>query len=151
MPGTAAGGVTWWGCCGTVSLPASCRASLVEALRAVPDRRDPRGVVHPLTGVLATAVAAVLAGARSVAAVAEWAGDAPQRVLAELGAWRDPFTGVYRAPDESTFRRILAGVDADTLDDTVGRWVIASRASMTTGQRVYSVDGITLWGSAPSR
>ena len=46
-----------------VSLPASCRVSLVEALRTVPDRRDPRGVVHPLPGVLATAVAAVLAGA----------------------------------------------------------------------------------------
>jgi hypothetical protein len=69
-----------------VSLPASCRASLVETLRTVPDQRDPRGVVHPLAGVLATAVAAVLAGARSAAAVAEWAGDAPQPVLAGLGA-----------------------------------------------------------------
>jgi hypothetical protein len=33
-------------------------------------------VVHPLVGVLATAVAAMLAGARSAAGVAEWAGDA---------------------------------------------------------------------------
>jgi predicted transposase YbfD/YdcC len=133
-----------------VSLPASCRASLVETLRTVPDRRDPRGVVHPLAGVLATAVAAVLAGARSVAAVAEWAGDAPPQVLAGLGAWRDPLTGVYRAPDESTFRRILAGVDADALDDTVGRWILASRPSMSLGRRVYSVDGKTLRGSGPA-
>lgn len=133
-----------------VSLPASCRPSLVEALTAVPDRRDPRGVVHPLAGVLATAVAAVLAGARSAAAVAEWANDAPQQVLAGLGAWRDPFTGVYRAPDESTFRRILAGVDADALDDTVSRWIVASRRAMTTGRRVYSVDGKTLRGSGPA-
>jgi predicted transposase YbfD/YdcC len=131
----------------TVSLPASCRVSLVEALTQVPDRRDPRGVVHPLAGVLATAVAAVLAGARSAAAVAEWAGDAPQPVLAGLGVWRDPFTGWHRAPDESTFRRILAGVDADALDDTVGRWILASRPSMNTGRRVYSVDGKTLRGS----
>jgi DDE_Tnp_1-associated len=65
-----------------VSLPGSCLVSLVEALTQVPYRRDPRGVVHPLAGVLATAVAAVLAGARSAAAVAEWAGDAPQPVLA---------------------------------------------------------------------
>lgn len=130
-----------------VSLPAARRASLVQALAAVPDRRDPRGVVHPLTGVLATAVAAVLAGARSAAAVAEWASDAPQQVLAGLGVWRDPLTGWRRAPDESTFRRILAGVDADALDDTIGRWILASRPQAGTGRRVYSVDGKTLRGS----
>ncbi|WP_346775999.1 transposase, partial [Micromonospora sp. HNM0581] len=57
--------------------------------------------------------------------------------------------GVYRAPDESTFRRILAGVDADALDDTVGRWIIASRPA-GPGRRVYSVDGKTLRGSGPA-
>lgn len=123
------------------------RSSLVTALKAVPDRRDPRGVVHALPGVLAAAVAAVLTGARSVAAVAEWAADAPQDVLAEMGVFRDPWTGVHRAPDESTFRRILAGVDAGALDDTVGRWVLASRPPAATGRRVYSVDGKTLRGS----
>lgn len=122
-----------------VSLPAARRASLVQALAAVPDRRDPRGVVHPLTGVLATAVAAVLAGARSAAAVAEWASDAPQQVLAGLGVWRDPLTGWRRAPDESTFRRILAGVDADALDDTIGRWILAS------GRRQARAGGCTAW------
>ncbi|WP_328414502.1 ISAs1 family transposase [Micromonospora sp. NBC_00389] len=118
----------------------------------MPDRRDPRGVVHALPGVLAAAVAAVLTGARSAAAVAEWAGDVPQQVLAELGVFRDPLTGVYRAPDESTFRRILAGVDADALDDAVGRWLIASgpAAGTPTGRRVYSVDGKTLRGSGPA-
>ena len=128
-------------------LPAQRRTSLVAALTAVPDRRDPRDVVHALPAVLTAAVAAVLTGARSAAAVAEWAADAPQQVLAELGVFRDPFTGVHRAPDESTFRRILAGVDADALDDAVGRWILASRPSAHTGRRVYSVDGKTLRGS----
>ncbi|WP_218942017.1 ISAs1 family transposase [Salinispora sp. H7-4] len=132
------------------SLPVQRRSSLVTALAAVPDRRDPRGVVHALPAVLATAVAAVLTGARSAAAVAEWAADAPQQVLAELGVFRDPFTGVHRAPDESTFRRILAGIDADALDDTVGRWVLACQPAATTGRRVYSVDGKTLRGSGPA-
>ncbi|WP_246140480.1 ISAs1 family transposase [Micromonospora olivasterospora] len=132
------------------SLPAQRRSSLVAALSAVPDRRDPRGVVHALPGVLATAVAAVLTGARSAAAVAEWAADAPQQVLAELGVFRDPFTGLYRAPDESMFRRVLAGVDADALDDTVGRWVLACRPAADTERRVYSVDGKTLRGSGPA-
>jgi predicted transposase YbfD/YdcC len=130
-------------------LPAGRRASLVAALTQVPDRRHPRGVVHALPGVLAAAVAAVLTGARSAAAVAEWAADVPQPVLAELGVFRDPFTGMHRAPDESTFRRILAGVDAAALDDAVGRWIIASGPGRDTrcGRQVYSVDGKTLRGS----
>ncbi|MEV0431453.1 ISAs1 family transposase [Micromonospora sp. NPDC050495] len=131
-------------------LPDQRRASLVTALTAVPDRRDPRGVVHALPPVLATAVAAVLTGARSAAAVAEWAADAPQQVLAELGMFRDPLTGVYRAPDESTFRRILTGVDANALDEAVGRWVLASRPVSSSGRQVYSVDGKTLRGSGPA-
>jgi hypothetical protein len=53
------------------------RSSLVAALTAVRDRRDPRGVIHVLPAVLATVVAAVLTGARSAAAaVVEWAADA---------------------------------------------------------------------------
>jgi predicted transposase YbfD/YdcC len=130
-------------------LGAGQRASLLEALAAVPDRRDPRGVVHALPGVLATATAAVLAGARSAAAVAEWAADAPQHVLSGLAVFRDPFTGRHRAPDESTFRRILAGVDADELDTAVGRWMIASGtlAAARADRMVYSVDGKTLRGS----
>jgi hypothetical protein len=75
-------------------LPAQHRVSLLEALTLVPDRRDPRGVIHALPGVLAVAVTAVLSGARSAAAVAEWVGDVPQQVLAGLGVFRDPFTGV---------------------------------------------------------
>lgn len=118
-------------------LPAERRSSLVAALTALPDRRDPRGVVHALPAVLATAVA-------------EWAADAPQQVLAELGVFRDPFTGVRRAPDESTFRRILAGVDADALDEVVGRWVLQFRPVRSPGRWVYSVDGKTLRGSGPA-
>jgi predicted transposase YbfD/YdcC len=57
---------------------------------------------------------------------------------------------MYRPPDESTFRRVLAGVDADALDDTIGRWVLASRPAVDTGRRVYSVDGKTLRGSGPA-
>jgi hypothetical protein len=113
-----------------------------RVLTAVPDRRDPRGVVHALPAVLATAVAAVLTGTRSAAAAAERAADAPQQVLAELGVLRYPFTGGHPAPDESTFRRILTGVDADSLDDTVGRWALLSGHRATgDGRRAYSMDG----------
>jgi DDE_Tnp_1-associated len=56
--------------------------SLLEALGRVPDPRDPRGRRYPLVPVLAVAVCATLAGARSYVAIAEWAADAPPRLRA---------------------------------------------------------------------
>ncbi len=48
---------------------------LVDLLARVPDPRDRRGVRYPLAGMLAVAVTAVLAGARSFAAIGDWAGE----------------------------------------------------------------------------
>jgi DDE family transposase len=59
---------------------------LLAYLAAVPDPRAARGRRHRLVAILALAAAAVLAGARSIAAIAEWAADAPQPVRAALGA-----------------------------------------------------------------
>src|SRR5437660_5090163 len=61
--------------------PAGC-PGLREYLLAVPDPRDPRGVRHWLAWVLLASVAAVLAGARSLAAIGEWVADAPPGVPA---------------------------------------------------------------------
>jgi DDE_Tnp_1-associated len=55
-----------------------CR-DLLAALAQVPDPRARRGRRHTLVAVLATAIAAVLAGHHSLAAIAEWAQDAPRR------------------------------------------------------------------------
>lgn len=54
------------------------RARLLPALAAVPDPRARRGVRHRLAVILGLALCAVLAGARSFAAIAEWAADADQ-------------------------------------------------------------------------
>jgi DDE_Tnp_1-associated len=51
-------------------------AGLLDALAQVPDPRDPRGIRYDLVPVFALAVCATMAGARSFAAIAEWAGDA---------------------------------------------------------------------------
>ena len=59
-------------------------------------------------------VSAVLAGARTYVAIAEWAHDLPASVRVRLGIGR-------RAPSESTIRRILQTVDADALDRVVSR------------------------------
>jgi predicted transposase YbfD/YdcC len=102
--------------------PDQCR-SLLDYLAGMPDPRQRRGRRHPLVGVLGVAVCAVLAGARSLAAIGEWASDAPCQVLAALGVRCDPWTGAWRPPGEATVRRVLACIDADALDRAIGAWL----------------------------
>ena len=93
---------------------------LLELLGLVPDPRKRRGVRHSLAAVLAIAAAAVLAGARSVLAIGEWAAEAPQVVLAALGARESPVTGRFTAAHVDTFRRVLRRVDANAVDGAIG-------------------------------
>jgi hypothetical protein len=83
---------------------------LLAVLAGVADPRHRRGVRHRLAAILGLAVCAVLAGARSFTAIAEWAADAGTETLRMLGA-----TGVV--PSESTFRRTLQRLDADAFDE----------------------------------
>jgi hypothetical protein len=105
--------------------------------------------------VLAVAVCAVLAGARSLAAIGEWASGAPGQVLAALGVRRDPWTGVWRPPGEATVRRVLARIDPDALDRAIGAWLggqqpppptIPPPATPAAWRRAVAVDGKTLRG-----
>ena len=114
---------------------------LAGMLARVADPRRRRGVRHRLAVILGLALCAVVAGARSFTAIAEWAADADEQTLRILGV-----TGAV--PSESTFRRILQRLDADAFDDLAGAW--AQQATMPgPGQRrVIAVDGKTLRGSA---
>jgi predicted transposase YbfD/YdcC len=117
-------------------------SGLLEALAQVPDPRDPRGVRYDLVPVLAVAVCATLAGARSYAAIAEWAGDAGPGLRAGLGL---PGT----VPDLVTIWRVLTAVDAAALDRALGCWVTARLAARRApGTRpALAVDGKTLRGA----
>jgi predicted transposase YbfD/YdcC len=121
-------------------------ADLRHFLAGVPDPRHRRGVRHALGSVLAVAAAAVLAGARSFAAIGEWAADAPQQMLALLGARRDERRGGYQAPDEATLRRVLQTVDGDALDAAIGAW-LADRDQPESSPRAIAVDGKTVRGT----
>jgi hypothetical protein len=135
--------------------PDQCR-SLLDSLAQLADPRHRRGRRHALGWVLAVAVAAVLAGARSLAAIGEWAADAPGPVLAALGARRDPLRRVWRPPGEATVRRVLARVDPDALDRAIGAWLTDQPPPPPTTRpppptrpawRAVAVDGKTLRGS----
>jgi DDE_Tnp_1-associated/Transposase DDE domain len=96
---------------------------LLEGLGVLSDPRSRHGRRHALAGVLAIAAAAVLGGARSYAAVAEFAREVPQPTLARLGMWQRPYSTWWVAPSETTLRRVPQQVDADELDRVVGGWL----------------------------
>jgi hypothetical protein len=120
-------------------------AHLLAYLATVPDPRAGRGRRHPLVAILAMPAAAELTGARSLAAIAEWAADAPQPVRAALGARREA-PDYYSVPSEATIRRTLARLDAEALAGVIGAW-LADRAGPHRRRRAVAVDGKTLRGS----
>ena len=120
-------------------IPAARSQYLLDLLAQVPDLRKRRGRRHPLAGLLATGIAAVIAGSRSFAAIGQWAADAGPDVLAVLGAVRG-------AAEESTFRRAFALVSADVLDRVVSAW-LWTRAAQAGGRLVIAVDGKTVRGA----
>jgi hypothetical protein len=133
-----------------LQLPDADAPHLLAYLATVPDPRATRGRRHPLVAILAMATAAVLAGAGSIAAIAEWAADAPQPVRAALGA-RHHAPGHFTVPAEATIRRTLSRLDADALAGAIGAW-LADRErdrprSAASRWRAVAVDGKTLRGA----
>src|SRR4051795_11666764 len=100
-----------------VPLSAMESIRLVQALKAVPDPRRRRGRRHGLQSVLLLALQAVMAGASSWIAIAQWAKTAPQ-ALGICGA----------SPSAATFRRVLAAVDITTVEAALTTWVTGRQA-----------------------
>jgi DDE_Tnp_1-associated len=121
------------------SIPAARSQFLLDLLAQVPDPREKCGRRHPLGGLLAVGIAAVVAGSRSFAAIGQWAADAGPEVLAVLGAARG-------AAEESTGRRAFALVSADALDLVLGTW-LHTRAVQAGGRLVIAIDGKTIRGA----
>jgi predicted transposase YbfD/YdcC len=120
---------------------------LLSYLATVADPRARRGRRHSLVMVLAIAVAAVLAGHRSLAAIAEWAADAPQSVRVALGARGDARTGRWVVPTEATIRRTLARLDPEALAGVLGAWLAHRHQPDQRRRRAVAVDGKTVRGA----
>ena len=119
---------------------------LYDRLRRLPDCRKPRGVRHHFSTVLTISMGAILGGARSYTAIAEWAGRLTQNQLKRLRARRHPETRRYEAPSEPTIRRVLQRADAEQVDQTLGEWFLSIRK----GEDSVAVDGKTLKGARRS-
>ena len=113
------------------------RESLLEALTAVPDPRCRRGQRYQLAPVLALSVCAMVCGARSLYAIAQWGRDHRQQVCEALGITR------LTTPDSSTLHRIFRRLDVEAFESVLGRWL--SARSLQAGEAV-ALDGKTLRG-----
>ena len=120
-------------------LPLDGEGGLFEILASIPDPRKPRGVRHKVQSVLATAICAVLAGARSFIAIGEWAAEQSEQTLQRLGGKHG------KPPSERTYRRLFATLDVAEIDRRTGAWV-ATQQQLQAGAAL-AIDGKTVRGS----
>jgi predicted transposase YbfD/YdcC len=121
--------------------------SLLEYMDDMPDPRRRCGTRHRIAVVLAFGVAAVMAGADSMTAIAEWAGDVPAEGLQALGARRDR-RGRLIPPSPSTFRRVLRKLDGQALAAAFGAWLtVQVLAGLDASCLVIALDGKAVRGA----
>ncbi|MCI1257549.1 MAG: ISAs1 family transposase [Corynebacterium provencense] len=113
---------------------------LLDLLSDIPDHRDPRGVRHRLSTLLAAALAAVIAGRQTYISIARWITHHLNTDIADLGI------DLCRRPSEATVRRALSSVNADRLDRVLGAWMFL-RTGHIAGRRVIAINGKTVRGA----
>jgi hypothetical protein len=92
--------------------------SLVEILAAVPDPRSRKGRRHPLTAVLSLSVVAILAGCKSLEAIAQFGRDRGIGLAHALGFTRG------LTPNKSCLSKLFRRLDIGALGEALGRWVL---------------------------
>lgn len=120
--------------------------ALYEYLAQVPDPRDPRGVRHPLPALLGQVSCALLCGARSLTAVADWGRDYAGSLLTTLGYTRP------RTPCCATFHAVLQDLDWSALEAQLRAWALAVESCLgatpcAVPEEALALDGKTLRGA----
>ena len=119
--------------------------SLRDALADVPDFRQAQGRRYDLLPVLLLCCVAVMCGARSQAAIAEWGQNYGTGWLSRLGLRRG------RGPSQPTLHRIFKGLDCARLEQCVTRWaerVLAALPAPAAALDALAIDGKSLRGSS---
>src|SRR5262249_8411326 len=111
--------------------------SLLRALAAVPDPRSRHGRRHPLPAVLALATVAMLSGARSLYAIAQWGREQPEAVVQTLGFTRQ------HTPGGATPHRGFKALDVGRFEAVLGPWAPAALGGR--GEAI-AIDGKALRG-----
>jgi hypothetical protein len=112
--------------------------SLFEALRVVPDPRKARGRRYSLATLLTLSVCAMLAGARSLYAIAPWGWDHNAADVRQA-------LGIRHAdmPSVATLFRVFRDLDRDAFEQALAGWLGAQGQPR---ERALALDGKTLRG-----
>ena len=110
---------------------------LREALDAVSDHRSSQGRRHSLGAILSLSVCAMLCGARSLYAIAQWGRDHGVATGQLLGFQPG------KTPCVATLHRVFKDLDADAFEAVLREWLTSS--GVDPGE-VLSLDGKTLRG-----
>jgi hypothetical protein len=121
--------------------------TLYHAFSQIPDHRKARGRSYALPALLTFAATAMLCGARSLYAVAQWGRDynhlAP--VLGFDRRWKkDPQR--YRTPCHSELHTVFAGLDVARFEAVLTAWVRAAGYD-DLDEKILHLDGKALRGS----
>jgi hypothetical protein len=111
--------------------------SLRDAFAVVPDPRSRHGRRHPLPAVLALATAAMLSGARSLYAIAEWGRLQEPAAVRALGFTRE------QTPCVATLHLLFKELDAAAFEAAVAEW---ARRTLGDRREAIAVDGKGLRG-----
>lgn len=112
--------------------------SLWEAFAGVPDPRDAQGRRHPLPAILTLASVAILSGARSLYAIAQFGRDRGKAFAVALGFTRDV------PPCCATLHYLFAALDRKSFERALRRW---TNERVAGGWESMSIDGKTLRGT----
>jgi hypothetical protein len=113
--------------------------SLLAVLAEVPDPRSRHGRRHPLSAILSLAVVAMLRGANSYQAIAQFGREQGVALAHLLGFRRG------KTPAKSTFSVLFRMLDVHAFEQALSRW-IASRLPEGAEKQI-SLDGKTARGS----
>ena len=118
--------------------------SLLSFLAAVPDPRSRRGRRHPLTAILGLVCCAIMCGAKSYAAIAQWGHDQDIALMHQLGFTRKP-------PKLGGVRKVLIALNPGALEGALTRWAESLLGGAGATERALSeawaLDGKTARGS----
>ena len=109
--------------------------SLLTVFRQVPDRRSRHGRRHPLAAILTLSTVAMLQGARSLYAIAQWGHAQPPEVVQALGFTRP------RTPAVTTLHYTFKTLDVAAFEAALSRW-----ACQRPGGTALAIDGKGLRG-----
>jgi hypothetical protein len=110
---------------------------LRETFARVPDPRDSQGRRHPLPAILTLATAAMLSGARSLYAIAQWGRLQSPATVRALGFTRD------KTPTVSTLHEVFRALDAAAFEAALRDW---AQGEFGERREAIAIDGKGLRG-----